>query len=94
MRYKSLSAELSEKINSKIRKGWGVGRIFTYIRKLEMCDRMTNLGIFRHILCQFKELNKMPSREKIKYHFRTKVLKEDCMGSDKGGILSDLYDPE
>jgi len=93
MIHKSLSAELSAKINSKIKKGWGVGRMFTYVRKLELCSGMTNLGIYRHILCQFKELDKMPSKEKIKYHFRTKVLKEDWDGSSKGEILRDLYDP-
>jgi len=93
MIHKSLSAELSAKINSKIKKGWGVGRMFTYIRGLVICERMTDLGILRVILYQMREAGKMPSKEKIQYHFRTKVSKEDWAGSSKGEILRDLYDP-
>lgn len=91
-RYKKLrSSQLSYAIQKRIKMNWKLGRIFNHIRKMITFEDMTTLETFRSILLELKKLNKLPSREQIKHHFRKKVSKDDYFEEDKREILSDLY---
>lgn len=87
----TISFELSEKISNMVGRNYGLGRIFNHLRKLTVCDQMSDLSIFRLALCELKNLKKLPSKNKIRHHFRSKVDKEDWQGVSKGKILEDLY---
>lgn len=87
----SVSYYLKKIVQDKTKKGWGVGRIFNHIRKMKSFEYMSDLGILRSILFDLKKLGKLPSKEKIKHHFRTKVSKDDYCKENKGEVLTDLY---
>lgn len=78
-------------VQEKTNKGWGLGRIFNHMRKMNAFIYMSDLGILRSILFDLKKLRKLPSKEKIKHHFRTKVPKDDYCKENKGEVLKDLY---
>ncbi len=89
----TLSGELSEKIRSMANKSYGLGRIFNHLRKLKSCEQISDLGIFRLALCELKNSERLPSKNKIRYHFRNKVSKADWEGTSKNEVLEDLYNP-
>lgn len=91
--YNTLSSELSEKVRSMSGRSYGLGRIFNHLRKLKSCEYISDLGIFRLALCELKNLERLPSKNKIRYHFKNKISKEDWEGVAKGQILEDLYNP-
>lgn len=91
--YITLSSDLSKKVKNMAGRGYGLGRIFNHLRELKYCDRISDFGIFRLALCELKDLEKLPSRNKLRHHFRTKVSKKDWEGSSKSQILEDLYNP-
>lgn len=86
-----LSLQLSSTIQKRIKANWKLGRIFNHIRKMKTFENMSDLGILRSTLFELKKLNKLPSREQTKHHFRTKVSKDNYLKEDKREILSDLY---
>jgi len=89
----TLNYQLSEKVRNMAKKDYGLGRIFNHLRKMELCKNLSDLAILRLSLFELKKLEKMPSNLKIKHHFRTKVAKEEWLGSSKKELLKDLYDP-
>ncbi len=74
-------------------KGFGIGRIFNRLRKMRVCECLSDLAILRLILYELQGLERLPSRSKILHHFRTKIPKEDWRGVLKTEILSDLCNP-
>ena len=93
MKTKTLSEEISTKINRCSKKSWGVSRIFNHLKKLDSCKDQVNLGLLRFILLEFQRAGKSPSKEMVRYFFRTKVPKNEWEGSNKKEILADLYNP-
>lgn len=87
----TLSFELSEKVRNMAGRNFGLGRIFNHLRKMKFCEQMSDLGILRLALCELKNLKKLPSKNKIRHHFRSRVDKKDWDGVSKGKILEDLY---
>lgn len=85
------SYQLKRLVEKKTNKGWGLGRIFNHIRKMKTFEDMSDLGILRTTLFELKRLEMLPSKEKIKHHFRTKVSKDDYCKENKGEALEDLY---
>ena len=93
MKVNTLSQEISESIKQKVGKGHGAGRIFNHLKKQEKCRSLSELGILRIVLAVMAELGKLPSKDKINYHFRTKVPKDNYDSELKGEILRDLQNP-
>jgi hypothetical protein len=90
---RSLSQEISESIKQKVEKGHGVGRIFNHLKKQEKCRSLSELGLLRIVLAVLAELGKLPPKNKINYHFRTKVPRDNYDSEVKGEILRDLQNP-
>jgi hypothetical protein len=93
MRAGTLSQEISESIKRKVEKGHGVGRIFNHLKKQEKFRALSELGILRIVLAVLAKLGKLPPNNKINYHFRTKVPKDNYDSEVKGEILRDLQNP-
>lgn len=90
---KYLSYKIHEVIRRKIKRNWKFGRIFKHMRRMKEFISLSSLGLFRTILLELVRMNKMPSREIIKYHFRNKVSRDDYSKSNKKEVLEDLYSP-
>lgn len=89
----SQAKALSKIIQKRVQQEWGLGRMFNHIRNLSQFEIMSDLAILRFTLSELQKLGQLPSQEKIKHHFRTKVSKDDYDPKDKRDILRDLYDP-
>lgn len=87
----SVSEALSRLVSGQIKKNQGLGRIFNYVRKLESFKYMSDFGIFRFIVIEFRKTEKDLSEKTINYHFNKRVNKDDYEGVSKKEILRDLY---
>lgn len=87
----SISGALSEIVKKMIKKNYGLGRIFGYIRKLEKFSAFSDIGIFRFIVMEFRSFGKNLSKKSINYHFNSRVDKDDYVGVRKSEIFKDLY---
>lgn len=75
-------------------RGCGVGRMFNHVRKMKTCSCFSDFVLLKLILYELCRMEKLPSKEKIRHHFRTKVSKEDWKGVPKRQILEKLYFPD
>lgn len=89
----NLSNELAKKVSTMVGGGFGLGRIFNHLRKLEICRNLSDLALLRIILYELRVLGVMPSRSKVGHHFRTKVVKGDWEGASVRELMKDLNNP-
>lgn len=82
---------ISEIVQNMANRGYGLGRIFNHIRAMKTTACISDLIILKLILLELSRMEKLPSKTKIRHHFRTKVSKDEYNKRNKRSILKEMY---